>query len=222
MILRYGSPNREYYDTSYEKPQIQQIQQTPQQTSDLMAQLPQQNQIPKESYPSAHNQYLYYPKPYANKSPQQVPIQKPVMVSQQQKQTSNQRPTQQSPIKQVKQQLPTPKQQPHQQTGYNQNHWLLQEAELRRQLASIPTQSSIPSTVAATQRPTTSASHKTSVVPQKGMLSVSGKKKCSSCGDELGRGCAAMVVESLSLYYHINCFRCSVCNIQLGLDLSLI
>jgi F-box protein 20 len=144
------------------------------------------------------------------------------MVSQQQKQTSNQRPTQQSPIKQVKQQLPTPKQQPHQQTGYNQNHWLLQEAELRRQLASIPTQSSIPSTVAATQRPTTSASHKTSVVPQKGMLSVSGKKKCSSCGDELGRGCAAMVVESLSLYYHINCFRCSVCNIQLGLDLSLI
>jgi len=48
------------------------------------------------------------------------------------------------------------------------------------------------------------------------MLSVSGRKKCSSCGDELGRGCAAMVIESLSLYYHINCFRCSVCHIQLG------
>ena len=31
-----------------------------------------------------------------------------------------------------------------------------------------------------------------------------------------GRGCAAMVIESLSLYYHINCFRCSVCHIQLG------
>ncbi|RWS27228.1 hypothetical protein B4U80_00452 [Leptotrombidium deliense] len=51
---------------------------------------------------------------------------------------------------------------------------------------------------------------------QKRMLSVSGRKKCSSCGDELGRGCAAMVIESLSLYYHINCFRCSVCHIQLG------
>ncbi|XP_053209239.1 putative uncharacterized protein DDB_G0271606 isoform X2 [Panonychus citri] len=51
---------------------------------------------------------------------------------------------------------------------------------------------------------------------QKQMLSVSGKKKCSNCGDELGRGCAAMVIETLALYYHINCFRCSVCHIQLG------
>lgn len=51
---------------------------------------------------------------------------------------------------------------------------------------------------------------------QKQILSVSGKKKCSNCGDELGRGCAAMVIETLSLYYHINCFRCSVCHIILG------
>ncbi|XP_015784452.1 uncharacterized protein LOC107361993 isoform X2 [Tetranychus urticae] len=51
---------------------------------------------------------------------------------------------------------------------------------------------------------------------QRSMLSISGKKKCSNCGDELGRGCAAMVIETLSLYYHINCFRCSVCHIQLG------
>lgn len=56
----------------------------------------------------------------------------------------------------------------------------------------------------------------TTVPGQQNMLSVSGKKKCSNCGDELGRGCAAMVIESLSLYYHINCFRCSVCHIQLG------
>ena len=48
------------------------------------------------------------------------------------------------------------------------------------------------------------------------LLSVSGRKKCSSCAEELGRGCAAMVIESLSLYYHISCFRCSVCHLQLG------
>ena len=125
----------------------------------------------------------------------------------------NQRPIQPTATKQSKPQLSAKPQ-----SGYNQNHWLLQEAELRRQLATIPAQGSIPSTVSATQRATTTASiHKSSPTPQKGMLSVSGKKKCSSCGDELGRGCAAMVVESLSLYYHINCFRCSVCNIQLGL-----
>lgn len=164
----------------------------------------------ESSYPS-HNHYLYYPKPYANQQPKQ--IQRPVMTSAQ-KLMPNQRPTQvATTAKQVKPQ-PTPK--PHSQSGYNQNHWLLQEAELRRQLATIPTQTSLPSTVSATQRPTTTGPAHKSPTPQKGMLSVSGKKKCSSCGDELGRGCAAMVVESLALYYHINCFRCSVCNIQLG------
>lgn len=47
------------------------------------------------------------------------------------------------------------------------------------------------------------------------MLSVSGKKRCSHCGDELGRG-AAMIIESLQLFYHIDCFKCCVCCIQLG------
>ncbi|XP_049783513.1 uncharacterized protein LOC126184904 isoform X2 [Schistocerca cancellata] len=47
------------------------------------------------------------------------------------------------------------------------------------------------------------------------MLSVSGKKKCSHCGEELGRG-AAMIIESLRLFYHIDCFKCCVCHIQLG------
>lgn len=32
---------------------------------------------------------------------------------------------------------------------------------------------------------------------------------------ELGRG-AAMIVESLRLYYHLRCFRCYVCNVTLG------
>ncbi|XP_076029694.1 uncharacterized protein LOC143018276 isoform X15 [Oratosquilla oratoria] len=47
------------------------------------------------------------------------------------------------------------------------------------------------------------------------LLSVSGKKKCSHCTEELGRG-AAMIIESLRLFYHIPCFKCCVCGIQLG------
>ncbi|XP_061541786.1 LIM and calponin homology domains-containing protein 1-like isoform X6 [Phycodurus eques] len=45
--------------------------------------------------------------------------------------------------------------------------------------------------------------------------SVSGKKLCSSCGQPLGKG-AAMIIESLSLYFHIDCFKCGVCKGQLG------
>ncbi|KAK2712809.1 hypothetical protein QYM36_011487, partial [Artemia franciscana] len=51
------------------------------------------------------------------------------------------------------------------------------------------------------------------------MLSVSGKKKCSQCGQELGRG-AAMIIETLRLYYHMDCFRCCVCQSPLGSGLS--
>ncbi|XP_025419890.1 uncharacterized protein LOC112690160 isoform X2 [Sipha flava] len=51
--------------------------------------------------------------------------------------------------------------------------------------------------------------------PQESMLSVSGKKKCSHCAIELGRG-AAMIIESLQLFYHIECFKCCVCCVQLG------
>ncbi|KAK5639178.1 hypothetical protein RI129_011670 [Pyrocoelia pectoralis] len=47
------------------------------------------------------------------------------------------------------------------------------------------------------------------------MLSVSGKKKCSYCNNELGRG-AAMIIESLCLFYHMECFKCCVCHTQLG------
>lgn len=45
--------------------------------------------------------------------------------------------------------------------------------------------------------------------------SVSGKKLCSSCGQPLGKG-AAMIIETLSLYFHIQCFKCGVCKGQLG------
>ncbi|XP_055701163.1 LIM domain only protein 7 isoform X2 [Phlebotomus papatasi] len=47
------------------------------------------------------------------------------------------------------------------------------------------------------------------------ILSVSGRKKCSHCGEELGRG-AAMIIESLRLFFHIDCFKCCVCRVQLG------
>ncbi|XP_056296176.1 LIM and calponin homology domains-containing protein 1-like isoform X3 [Pseudoliparis swirei] len=45
--------------------------------------------------------------------------------------------------------------------------------------------------------------------------SVSGKKLCSSCGQALGKG-AAMIIETLSLYFHIHCFMCGVCKGRLG------
>ncbi|XP_045503991.1 LIM domain only protein 7 isoform X1 [Colias croceus] len=47
------------------------------------------------------------------------------------------------------------------------------------------------------------------------LLSVSGRRKCSHCGEELGRG-AAMIIESLSLCYHVWCFTCAVCGGALG------
>ncbi|XP_066429242.1 LIM and calponin homology domains-containing protein 1 isoform X3 [Eleutherodactylus coqui] len=45
--------------------------------------------------------------------------------------------------------------------------------------------------------------------------SVSGKKLCSTCGFPLGKG-AAMIIETLSLYFHIQCFKCGICKGQLG------
>ncbi|VDK86334.1 unnamed protein product [Litomosoides sigmodontis] len=47
------------------------------------------------------------------------------------------------------------------------------------------------------------------------VLSVSGKHRCSHCNMELGRG-AAMIIESLNLFYHLSCFRCYVCKMTLG------
>ncbi|KAM8803901.1 LIM and calponin homology domains-containing protein 1 isoform 6-T6 [Rhynchonycteris naso] len=45
--------------------------------------------------------------------------------------------------------------------------------------------------------------------------SISGRKLCSSCGLPLGKG-AAMIIETLNLYFHIQCFRCGICKGQLG------
>ncbi|XP_053528314.1 LIM and calponin homology domains-containing protein 1 [Artibeus jamaicensis] len=51
--------------------------------------------------------------------------------------------------------------------------------------------------------------------PNRYKRSISGKKLCSSCGLPLGKG-AAMIIETLNLYFHIQCFRCGVCKGQLG------
>ncbi|XP_072434059.1 LIM domain only protein 7-like isoform X2 [Chiloscyllium punctatum] len=45
--------------------------------------------------------------------------------------------------------------------------------------------------------------------------SISGKKICSYCDKPLGRG-AAMIIESLGLCYHLQCFKCILCSIDLG------
>ncbi|XP_077333699.1 LIM and calponin homology domains-containing protein 1 isoform X5 [Lithobates pipiens] len=51
--------------------------------------------------------------------------------------------------------------------------------------------------------------------PNRYKRSVSGKKLCSTCGIPLGKG-AAMIIETLSLYFHIQCFKCGICKGQLG------
>ncbi|XP_050803354.1 LIM and calponin homology domains-containing protein 1 isoform X6 [Gopherus flavomarginatus] len=51
--------------------------------------------------------------------------------------------------------------------------------------------------------------------PNRYQRSVSGKKLCSACRLPLGKG-AAMIIETLGLYFHIHCFRCGICKGQLG------
>ncbi|XP_063165729.1 LIM and calponin homology domains-containing protein 1 [Candoia aspera] len=53
------------------------------------------------------------------------------------------------------------------------------------------------------------------VQSQSSNRSISGKKLCSSCGHALGKG-AAMIIETLGLYFHLQCFRCGICKGQLG------
>ncbi|CAN9510251.1 unnamed protein product [Ophioblennius macclurei] len=44
---------------------------------------------------------------------------------------------------------------------------------------------------------------------------VSGKRLCSGCSQPLGKG-AAMIIDTLGLFFHIQCFKCGVCQGQLG------
>ncbi|XP_053086800.1 LIM and calponin homology domains-containing protein 1a isoform X3 [Pangasianodon hypophthalmus] len=51
--------------------------------------------------------------------------------------------------------------------------------------------------------------------PSSSDRSVSAKKLCSSCAQPLGKG-AAMIIDTLGLYFHIQCFKCGVCKGLLG------
>ncbi|XP_054459879.1 LIM and calponin homology domains-containing protein 1a isoform X2 [Anoplopoma fimbria] len=44
---------------------------------------------------------------------------------------------------------------------------------------------------------------------------VSGKRLCSGCSQPLGKG-AAMIIDTLGLFFHMQCFKCGVCHGQLG------
>lgn len=111
--------------------------------------------------------------------------------------------------------------------NYNQ-HWLIQEAEHRRieeQRSRLRTaqrhsyHQDVPNTLHNTAPLSNSHQFLAQEVKrtprEEKLLSVSGKRKCSHCGEELGRG-AAMIIESLSLCYHVWCFRCGVCGAALG------
>ncbi|KAK5864443.1 hypothetical protein PBY51_015684 [Eleginops maclovinus] len=67
----------------------------------------------------------------------------------------------------------------------------------------------------SSSKPPAACSPPPDTLPPAPNRSVSGKKLCSSCGQPLGKG-AAMIIETLSLYFHIQCFKCGVCKGQLG------
>ncbi|XP_034542814.1 LIM and calponin homology domains-containing protein 1-like isoform X2 [Notolabrus celidotus] len=60
------------------------------------------------------------------------------------------------------------------------------------------------------QKPSPSAPH-----PPSPTRCVSGKRLCSGCSQPLGKG-AAMIIDTLGLFFHIQCFKCGVCKGQLG------
>ncbi|XP_036932079.1 LIM and calponin homology domains-containing protein 1-like isoform X2 [Acanthopagrus latus] len=73
----------------------------------------------------------------------------------------------------------------------------------------------IDNNMGSSSHPTAACPPAPDTLPPAPNRSVSGKKLCSSCGQPLGKG-AAMIIETLSLYFHITCFKCGVCKGQLG------
>nr|XP_044986372.1 LIM and calponin homology domains-containing protein 1 isoform X5 [Jaculus jaculus] len=93
------------------------------------------------------------------------------------------------------------------------NPQLSQDPPQNQQIANLPTHMSEdvkPKTLSLDR----SMNHQIES-PSERRKSISGKKLCSSCGLALGKG-AAMSIETLSLYFHLQCFRCGICKGQLG------
>ncbi|KAG7486255.1 LIM and calponin-likey domains-containing 1-like isoform X2 [Solea senegalensis] len=69
--------------------------------------------------------------------------------------------------------------------------------------------------VAGKQQSSSASSSSPSPQPPSPSRCVSGKRLCSGCSQPLGKG-AAMIIDTLGLFFHIQCFKCGVCNGQLG------
>uniref|UniRef100_A0A8C5F3N0 LIM and calponin homology domains-containing protein 1-like n=1 Tax=Gadus morhua TaxID=8049 RepID=A0A8C5F3N0_GADMO len=65
-------------------------------------------------------------------------------------------------------------------------------------------------TVAGSQQPPSSSSQ-----PPSPSRCVSGKRLCSGCSQPLGKG-AAMIIDTMGLFFHLPCFKCGVCSGQMG------
>ncbi|XP_034055300.1 LIM and calponin homology domains-containing protein 1-like isoform X5 [Gymnodraco acuticeps] len=88
----------------------------------------------------------------------------------------------------------------------------LSKAAGDRRCVSAPIENNI---CRSSSKPPAACSPPPDTLPPAPNRSVSGKKLCSSCGQALGKG-AAMIIETLSLYFHIQCFKCGVCKGLLG------
>ncbi|XP_077380154.1 LIM and calponin homology domains-containing protein 1-like isoform X2 [Festucalex cinctus] len=62
--------------------------------------------------------------------------------------------------------------------------------------------------IAGTQQPS-------SALPPSPSRCVSGKRQCAGCSQPLGKG-AAMIIQTLGLFFHMQCFKCGLCEGQLG------
>ncbi|KAM4699830.1 LIM domain only protein 7 isoform 2-T2 [Discoglossus pictus] len=88
---------------------------------------------------------------------------------------------------------------------------------LRNPSSSLPQSSSGSVRSASVSQPSTASlpQPSTQTSTQQRSKSVSGKKQCSYCNNNLGKG-AAMIIDSLGLCYHLHCFKCVACECDLG------
>ncbi|KFD69270.1 hypothetical protein M514_04527, partial [Trichuris suis] len=96
------------------------------------------------------------------------------------------------------------------------SHWMVREAERKRLSEQLSTMRLSDAHTDFKGGNARGENGLTKSEPQdEELISVSAKHRCSHCGEELGRGCA-MSIESLALFYHLQCFKCHVCGVSLG------